>query len=279
MSAARSLAERGGRPAGILTFDPHPRTVLRPAEPLFALASPETKARLVAAAGMRLLVSLTFDAALMATPAEAFVADILVGRLGISGAVVGAGFRYGKARGGDAATLAAAGRRHGFAVQVVDHVLHDGRAVSSSAIRQALADGDVRLAEAMLGRPWTVTAPVAHGDKRGRLLGFPTANMILDPGIRLRHGIYAVRADVAGRRLDGVASFGRRPTFDDGAPRLETFLFDFAGDLYGEEMTVSFVAFLRGEEKFDTVEALVIQMDRDVRAARTALAAPRQEAG
>jgi riboflavin kinase/FMN adenylyltransferase len=145
--------------------------------------------------------------------------------------------------------------------------------VSSTAIREALSEGQLDKATAMLGYPWFVTAKVIHGEKRGRDLGYPTANMRLDPSASLRHGIYAVRAAFNGERYDGVASFGRRPTFDNGAPLLETFLFDFEGDLYGKTLDVAFIGFIRPEAKFDSVEALIRQMDDDSAKAKAALTA------
>jgi riboflavin kinase/FMN adenylyltransferase len=162
---------------------------------------------------------------------------------------------------------------HGVPVIIADPFRLEGEAVSSSAIRAALEKGDVAHAARLLGRDWSVTAAVQHGDKRGRDLGFPTANLHLPPECRLAHGIYAVRATVAGRTHDAIASFGRRPTFDGGIAKLEVMLFDFSGDLYGQEMEVSFVGWIRGEERFASVEALVARMNLDCDAARALLEA------
>jgi len=247
--------------------------VARPDVPHFALCSRIDKARLIARAGMDGLIEISFDKALMALSADAFVDDLLLQRFGARGVVIGGNFRFGRGRAGDPDFLRVKGRARGFEVVVREPVTLDGRVISSTEAREDLQKGDVATAAALLGYWWFVRGVVAHGDKRGRELGFPTANMILDPSCQLAHGIYAVRANVDGRIVDGVASFGRRPTFDDGAPRLETFLFDFSGDLYGKEILVEFIAFLRGEEKFDSIDALVAQMNRDADNARAAIRA------
>ncbi|MGZ5836616.1 MAG: bifunctional riboflavin kinase/FMN adenylyltransferase, partial [Xanthobacteraceae bacterium] len=201
------------------------------------------------------------------------ITRLLIERLGISGAVVGFDFHFGRNRKGDPEFLKAEGARLGFAVDIVEAVHDDKRRFSSGAVRAALADGNVADAAEILGYPWFVSGEVIHGEKRGRDLGFPTANLRLDPGCGLRHGIYAVRADIGGNRYGGVASFGRRPTFDNGAPLLETFLFDFAGDLYGKNIDVAFIGWIRPEEKFTSVDDLVAQMNEDARQAKAMLAA------
>jgi len=272
ITEAKALAASLGRPAGLLSFEPHSRAFMRPDIPFFALTSRQDKADLAARAGLDGMVVLTFDEALRSMSAEEFARDLLKSRLGVSGVVIGQNFRYARTREGDAARLAEDGKRLGFEVHILRGVKAGDALVSSTSIREALKAGEVEQAARLLGHYWFVRAPVAHGDKRGRELGYPTANMILPPSNGLAHGIYAVRARVDGQRLDGVASFGRRPTFDDGAPRLETFLFDFSGDLYGKEMVVEFIARLRGEERFASIEALIAQMDRDSLAARAAIA-------
>jgi riboflavin kinase/FMN adenylyltransferase len=251
---------------------PHPRQFFRPQEPLFALSSLSDKLRLLAATGLDGAVVMTFDATLAATPAEDFIGDILAGRLKIGGAAIGFDFHFGKNRTGSPAYLAEQGARLGFPVEVVPPLEDEGRPVSSGAIRQALTAGRVVEAAELLGYPWFVTAEVIHGDKRGRDLGFPTANMALEPACGLKHGIYAVRTRIDGELRDGVASFGRRPMFDHGAPLLEVFLFDFEGDLYGKVIEVAFISWIRPELKFDTVEVLMRQMDADAAKARDALA-------
>lgn len=276
LAAARAEAERRGVPAVVLTFEPHPRTYFRPAEPVFRLTPLSAKARLLGALGMDGMVVADFDRAFAEMPAEAFIADVLVGKLKLAAAVVGFNFHFGKGRRGSPALLAAAGAAGGFAVNVVSEVsaVHTGAVVSSSVIRNHLTGGDIRAANADLGYRWFVIATVVPGDRRGRDLGFPTANLHLAPDCRLRHGIYAVRLQRAdGSVLDGVASYGRRPTFDNGAPILEVFVLDFVGDLYGEQVAVSFVDWIRPELKFSGIDELVAAMNGDVARARDILAA------
>lgn len=273
IAAARRLGEGLGRPAAVLTFDPHPRAFFQPGSALFRLTPPDLKAEAAGALGAAAVVALPFDAALAALDADAFIDRIILQRLGASGVVTGADFRFGKGRRGDAALLAERAAACGFAFEAVPPVTADGAPVSSTRIRALLAEGDAAAAARLIGRPFRVRGEVAHGDKRGRLLGYPTANLVLDPATGLRHGIYAVRASVDGASHPAVASFGRRPTFDDGAPRLEAHLFDFAGDLYGRTMDVDFVGWIRPELKFDGVEPLIRQMDADSLAARAMLSA------
>ena len=270
---ALALAGELRRPAVALTFEPHPRSFFRPDEPVFRLTPRQQKQALLLQAGLGGVITLPFDAGLAGLTARAFVTDLLVGRLRCAGLVSGHDFHFGKGRGGSPEMLHAFGAETGLPVRIVSPFASGGVPVSSSAIRTALREGDVAAAAKLLGRDWSVTGEVRHGDKRGRLLGYPTANMTLDPACGLKHGIYAVRMTVDGVVRGGVASFGRRPTFDDGAPRLETYLFDFSGDLYGKTVEVSFAGWLRGEEKFESVEALVVQMKADEAGARHLLAA------
>ncbi len=221
------------------------------------------------------MIVLRFDAALASLSPEAFVRDLLVGRLGLAAVVAGYDFHFGKNRLGTPAFLAEAGKRHGLTVEIVERIAADEsgsiEAVSSTATRAALESGDVERAANLLGRPYFVIGEVIHGDKRGAGLGFPTANLRLDPSNRLRHGIYAVTVRIGDKIYGGVASFGRRPTFDNGPPLLEVFLFDFSGDLYGHTIEVDFHRFIRGEEKFASVEELKDAMKRDEAAARAIL--------
>jgi riboflavin kinase / FMN adenylyltransferase len=271
IAAALGRARELHRPAAALTFEPHPRAFFNPGEPLFRLTDEATKLRLLAATGLDGAIVLTFDAVLASLTAEEFVERILVERFAVSGAVIGFNFHFGLNRAGSPEFLAAAGRRRGFAVDVVPRFEDNGRPVASGPIREALAAGRVDEAAEFLGFPWFVSGTVVHGDKRGRELGFPTANLRLDPTCGLRHGIYAVRVGLGGRRYDGVASFGRRPMFDAGVVLLEVFLFDFTGDIYGQSIDVAFIGWLRPEAVFDSVEDLVRQMKDDSRAARQAL--------
>jgi riboflavin kinase/FMN adenylyltransferase len=271
IGAARARAHALGRPAAVLTFEPHPRAFFRPDEPVFRLTDEAAKLRLLAAAGLDGAVVMRFDAALAHLEAWEFVDRILVERYRASGVVVGFDFHFGKGRVGSPEFLEEEGRKRGFAVDIVPAVADGDQRISSGAIRTALAAGDVEEATRLLGFPWFVTGEVVHGDKRGRELGYPTANIRLDPACGLRHGIYAVRVGLGGKRYDGVASFGRRPMFDTGAVLLEIFLFDFSGDLYGRTLDVAFVAWIRHELNFPRVEDLVRRMDEDSRLARVAL--------
>lgn len=268
---AVAMAGTGGK-AAALTFEPHPRSVFRPDQPVFRLTPPAVKTELLGRAGLPLTFVLPFDREIAAIEAEAFVDDLLLGRLGAAGLVCGYDFHFGRGRAGSPEMLQARAGAAGIPVAVVAPYSWAGEPVSSTLIRTALETGDVARAAEFLGRPWFVRGVIAHGDKRGRELGYPTANMHLPRDCRLRYGIYAVRMKIDGVWHDGVASFGSRPTFDDGAPRLETFVFDFAGDLYGKRVDVALVAWLRGEAKFDSLDALIVQMDADSTSARDILA-------
>jgi riboflavin kinase/FMN adenylyltransferase len=277
IAAALQMGQAHGRPALAVTFEPHPRSFFSPNSPQFRLTDETGKLRLLAGTGLAGAVVMTFDKTRAGTTAQDFIHHDLIGRLGISGIAVGYDFHFGKGRVGSPSLLVSEAPRLGIEVDVQAHVDIEERPVSSSAIRMALAEGQIADATAMLGGPWFVTGQVIHGEKRGRELGYPTANIRLDKHCGLKHGIYAVRV---GRgqgkdqvRFDGVASFGRRPTFDNGAPLLEIFLFDFKGDLYGAALDTAFIAFIRDELKFDSVDALVHQMDDDSAKARAALAA------
>ena len=275
LAAAHDEAARRHVPLICLTFEPHPRSVFQPDHPVPRLTPAPMKARLLDAMGFDAVVEYPFDREFAAQSAEAFVQHVLVEKFGAKHVVVGFDFQFGARRLGTPAFLAGAGAMHGFGVTVVE-ALNDaeGGVVSSSRIRSALLAGRVDAAADLLGYRWTIEAPVSAGAQIGRTLGYPTANMAFESDDLLGHGIYAVRFRRAdGTLYDGVASYGRRPTFDNGAALFETYLFDFSGDLYGEIAEVSLFAFLRGEEKFDSVEALVVQMDRDAAEARRVLAA------
>lgn len=270
--AANAMARQRGAKAAAFTFEPHPRSVFKPEQPVFRLTPPAVKAELLGRVGLPLTFVLPFDRDVAAIGAERFVDELLLGKLGAAGLVCGYDFHFGKGRTGSPEMLQARAGAAGVPVAVVPAFAWHGEPVSSTLIRNLLEEGDVARAADFLGRPWFVRGIVAHGDKRGRDLGYPTANLHLARDCRLRHGIYAVRIRIDGLWHDGVASYGRRPTFDDGAPRLETFVFDFSGDLYGRRVDVALVAWLRGEAKFDTLEALIAQMDADSARARDILA-------
>jgi riboflavin kinase/FMN adenylyltransferase len=273
IEAAQRMGRAHGRPAFAVTFEPHPRSYFSPNSPQFRLTDEAGKLRLLAATGLAGAVVMTFDRRRAETSAQDFIHHDLIDRLGISGIAVGYDFHFGKGRVGSPSLLVNEAPRLGIEVDVQAHVDIAERPVSSSAIRMALAEGQIDEATAMLGGPWFITGTVVHGEKRGRDLGYPTANISLDKNCGLKHGIYAVRVGLDGQYIDGVASFGRRPTFDNGAPLLEVFLFDFKGDLYGRSLDVAFIAFLREELKFDGLDALIRQMDEDSRKARECLAA------
>lgn len=269
---ARQVAP--GRPAELvaLTFDPHPRQLFQPDQPLFRLTALEDRSATLAGIGFDAAAVIAFDRAFAGLSAEAFITDILLGALRADAVIVGEDFHFGQGRKGTPALLVAEGARLGFAVRLVGPVRHDdGTIISSTAIREALAAGDIPRANAMLGRPYALSGPVIHGAKRGRELGYRTANLELEPGNRLAYGIYAVTAELDGEALRGVASFGRRPQFDNGPPLLEVHLFDFSREIYGRCLAVAFHARLRGEAKFDSLEALLAQMARDCAGARAIL--------
>lgn len=275
LERALDEARQISAPALVLTFDPHPREVFQPGSQLFRLTPNDMKARLISALGFDAIVELPFNRDFAAQSAEEFVDRILVSGLGIKHVVTGFDFHFGKDRRGGPAFLMASGEAHGFRVSLVDAFRDEGtEVISSSRIRALLEAGDVAQAAGLLGYRYTVAAPVSHGKQLGRTLGYPTANMALPAANGLRHGIYAVRLRRAdGSIHDGVASFGRRPTVDvDGEPLLETFVFDFSGDLYGETCHVSFFGWLRGEEKFDGLDPLLAQIRRDEAEARALLA-------
>ncbi|MGE3230973.1 MAG: bifunctional riboflavin kinase/FAD synthetase [Hyphomicrobium sp.] len=273
IATALAEARRLGRPAGALLFEPHPREYFNPEAPHFHLTPLAEKLAIFEAMRLDAAVVLPFDAKLAARDAEAFIRDILVGALDVAHVVAGYHFFFGRNRGGSAETLRQAGEAQGFGVTVVEPVADRGEPFSSTAIRLALAEGEVREAAAMLGRPWRVRGPVIGGAKRGTGLGFPTANLALPKGTALGHGIFAVRVHLDDRALEGAAYLGTRPTFDDGRPVLEVFLFDFDEDIYGRELEVAFIDKVRDDRKFASAEELIEQMQRDCDKAREILRA------
>jgi riboflavin kinase/FMN adenylyltransferase len=273
LKAARAEADHLGVRCIVLTFEPHPRTYFAPTKPVFRLTPAMLKAALIAALGFDGTLVMAFDGDLAGMEAEDFVTTILLDKLAVRHVVTGYDFHFGHNRRGTPAFLQDSGLLHGFGVTVVAEHGDEGGAVSSSRIRQALCGGDIVHANSLLGWSWSVSGDVIHGDKRGRDLGYPTANMALPRAAALRRGVYAVRfVRATGESHDGVASFGRRPTFDNGRPLLETFVFDFDGDLYGDAALVSFAGWIRPEETFASPQALVARMDRDSTAARRLLA-------
>jgi riboflavin kinase/FMN adenylyltransferase len=277
IARTKALARERGAASAVLTFEPHPADYFAGRPVVFRLTPFALKRLSLQELGLEGAVFLTFDAALAGLTAEEFVEKVLVERLGVGAVVVGWDFHFGKARSGTPDFLARAGARFGFDVEIIEKVeAHEAgrpQVVSSSAIRRALEQGDVSAAARGLGRDYAVVGVVASGQKLGRALGVPTANIALEATNRLAYGVYAVHALVAGRSYGGVASFGVRPTADNGAPLLETHLFDFADDIYGREIEVRFVARIREERKFASLDALKEEMARDIARARAALAA------
>lgn len=271
-----NLARRLNAPLGVVTFEPHPREYFATTAPSFRLMNARSRANRLEKLGVQVLAELPFDWGLSSLSAEAFVRDVLVDGLAISHAVVGADFCFGQGRAGNAETLKAMGAEHGFDVTVAELLEGQSGAVSSTAIRTALTEGRPADAAEMLGHWHRIEGPVLHGEKRGRELGYPTANMDLD-GLHVpKPGVYAVTVEVrdgahAGT-YGGVANLGFRPMFERETPNLESHLFDFKGDLYETNLSVGLVSYLRGEAKFDSLEELIVQMDADSLAARAALA-------
>jgi len=275
IAAAREASLRTGAPLGVVTFEPHPREVFAPGAPPFRLMNAEARAHRLEKLGVDILYEIPFDLGLAGLSPEAFVDDVIVRGLGLSHVVVGADFCFGKARAGTAETLRSMGARRGFGTTVAPLLEFDGLEVSSTRIRDALAQGRPRDAAEMLGHYHRIEGEVIRGDQRGRDLGYPTANMSIAGLHPPRFGVYAVLVDVlsgphVGRHA-GVASLGVRPMFGVNTPNLETHLFDFRGDLYGTHLSVALVEFLRDEAKFDSLEALIAQMDADSAKAREVL--------
>ncbi|WP_375429127.1 bifunctional riboflavin kinase/FAD synthetase [uncultured Sphingomonas sp.] len=270
-AVARARSE--GRPALVATFDPHPRRYFQPDAPPFRLTTLGQRERLFAAAGADAMVVFAFDEALASLDAAAFVGERLVGALAVGGVVTGEDFTFGAKRSGNVGVLRALGEAAGFSVETVGPVLLDGAPVSSSRVREALKGGEPGVAAALLTRPFAIEGVVAHGDKVGRTIGYPTANIDMGKYLRPAYGVYAVRGRIAdGRMLDGAANLGVRPMFDPPKELLEAYFFDFDEDLYGQAVEVELHAFLRGEGKFDGLDAMVAQMDADCALARVLLA-------
>lgn len=258
----------------VLVFEPHPRRYFAPDAPPFRLTSNAQRDALLRAGGIEDIIALEFDRALASLTPEAFVRDILVERLSLAGVVVGADFQFGAKRAGNADSLKRLGAAAGLDVTVVDILADNGaeEKFGSSAVRAAIEAGDMRSAAGMLGREWSVAGVVETGQKRGRTIGFPTANFTLGDIIEPLYGVYATRTRVGATVYASVSNFGRRPTVGAPAPLLETHLFDFDGDLYGAEIEVNFIEFLRPEQKFESFEALKTQIASDCEKARALLA-------
>ncbi|MDP3676615.1 MAG: bifunctional riboflavin kinase/FAD synthetase [Novosphingobium sp.] len=266
-------AKAEGRPGIVATFDPHPVRHFVPDAAPFRLTTLEQREELFAIAGADAMLVFHFDGELAGTTAQDFVRNLLGERIGAAGVVTGEDFTFGKARGGNISVLREEGAKCGIGVRTVGPVIDHGEPVSSSRIREALQRGDCEEAARLMTRPFAIRGAVEHGDKVGRTLGYPTANVPLGTYLRPRYGIYAVTGRLPdGRVLHGAANLGIRPTFDPPKELLESYFFDFAEDLYGQEIEVAFHHFIRAEAKFDSLEALKVQMDADCDEARRVLA-------
>lgn len=274
IAGAKAAAERLGAPLGVVSFDPHPRRWFQPDAAPFGLMTADQMAEALAPLGVDILYLLPFDAEMAGMSDSGFAERVLAQGLGIRHAGVGFDFTFGKGRSGSPEALRAYGERLGFTVSVAERLDDaDGLKLSSSAVREALKAGDMARAAAILGRPFAIRGEVIHGDKRGRTIGVPTANIELNGYMRPAYGVYAVRTRLPdGRVIDGVASLGVRPMYALETPLLEVWLFDFDEEIYGQTVDTQLIAWLRGEEKFDGLEALKVQIDADAKAARAALA-------
>ncbi len=271
IAALRERAEAVGVPAIMLTFEPHPRDVFAPAPFMFRLTHGDAKARLAEALGLDGIIILPFDHAFSQTEAEDFVETILVNQLGVRGVITGSDFHFGRQRRGTPLFLKGEGDRLGFAVETLDLMDEGDEPISSSRIRAALSEGAVAAANRLLGYHWFFDGCVVKGDQRGRELGFPTANTMTPTGFQLAQGVYAVRARLGNRLLDGVAAYGK-PMFDNQRPPFETHLFDFDEDIYGQTIQVALVGHIRGQEVFSGLDELIAAMDRDSKKARALIA-------
>lgn len=272
---ARSEAEKLNAPLGVMTFEPHPRELFSPDAPPFRLTGPAARAHRLEKIGIDILYELTFNPALAALTPEDFVTRVLIDGLGVRHVTVGADFHFGAKRAGTPEVLRDFGGKLGFGVTIAELISEGTEEVSSTAIREALTEGRPRDAAAMLGHWHRIEGPVIRGDQRGRDLGYPTANMSIAGLHQPKFGVYAVLIDVLTGphkgTYKGAASLGIRPQFDGETPNLETYLFDFKGDLYGETLSIALVDYLRPEAKFDSLDALIAQMEADCARARTIL--------
>ncbi len=271
IGAAKANARAGALPVGAMIFEPYPRMYFQPQKPFFRLTPLPRKLQLLSECGLDFTAVIPFDKTLAELPAAEFVRQILVEGFAIKYASVGYNFFFGKGRGGNPGVLAGEGRIRGFGVTVVEAQGDDGDMFSSTRIRELLAEGDVSAAAGMLGSWWRISGVIVGGAGRGTVMGYPTANIRLEEGVTLMHGIYAVNAYLEGQKLQGAAYLGTRPTFDAGLPVLEIFVFDFDGDLYGKTMEIEFIGFIRPDLKFRSMEALAVQIEDDCAKAKDIL--------
>ncbi len=271
LDAAKANAAGGGLPMGAMMFEPYPRKYFQPQKPFFRLTPLPRKLQLLSDYGCDFTAVIPFEKTLAELPAAEFVRQVLLDGFAIRHASVGYNFFFGKGRDGNPSVLAEQGRIHGFGVTVVEAQGNAGDVFSSTRVRELLAEGDVSAAAEMLGSWWRISGLIVGGAGRGTVMGFPTANIRLEEGVILRHGIYAVNAYLEGRKLQGAGYLGTRPTFDAGLPVLEIFLFDFDGDLYGKTMEIEFIGFIREDIKFRSMEALAVQIADDCAKAKDIL--------
>lgn len=271
----KDLAAEHGAPSGAVVFDPHPRRFFRPDDPPFLLSQPDDRDCFIRECGLVHVFRLGFNRELASMSPEAFVQDVLKQRLGLAGVVTGDEFRFGAGRAGDSDVLTKLCRQSGISYRAVTPITAEmvDEKIGSSGVRDALKRGDVKAACQMLARPWQVTGQVEVGQRIGRTIGFPTANIRLGDVIHPRNGVYAVRVKIDGEAQyrQGVANFGRKPTLGDHAPLLETHILDFDGDLYDRRLEIAFIDFLRDERKFDGLDSLKAQITNDRDAARQVL--------
>jgi riboflavin kinase/FMN adenylyltransferase len=268
MELLRERARALGAPAVAVTFEPHPVSVVRPDQAPKRILTPELKEEVLAELGIDYLVIIHFTAEFSRIEPEAFVEQVLVDTLHAAELVLGANFRFGRGRAGDLDALRALGERHGFVVHQIEAASHDGAIISSSRIRRSLAEGDVDEARLMLGRPYFLQGTVIEGDGRGRLMGFPTANVKVDGDVLVGDGVYVTDALVEGERRHGMTHVGRRPTFGLDERMVETHLFDFAREVYGVQARLYFHHRIRGTVAFDSAEALKARLEQDEAEAR-----------
>ncbi len=276
IAEAIACAKAKGAMSAVMVFEPHPREFFQPNEQHFRLTQLNRKLAIFEKLGVGIAFVQQFDQPLAQLSAQEFIERVLVAGLGVAHVVIGYDFYFGAKRGGNPETMAAVGEELGFGVTVVPPVADDGEVFSSSEVRLHLAQGDVKRAAYVLGEHWRVAGKIVGGAKRGAGLGYPTANLPMPKGTTLGHGVYAVRAHVGGIAHDGAAYLGTRPTFDDGMPVLEVFLFDFDRNLYGRDMEVEFIDFIRPDRKFHSPEELIEQMDADVARVRGVLQKSRE---
>ncbi len=273
LEKAREKARKHNKPFGVVTFEPHPRSIFSPADAPFRITPAHTKRRILSEIGVDVCFEIPFTYEFSKLSAQAFVEDLLLGNLGITHAVAGHDFVFGHKRGGNMRLLKDLMKKHHHAVDEIAPVMDTSHVLwSSTRIREHLMAGEPKKAAIVLGRNWEIEGTVLHGEKRGRSLGFPTANLGLGEFLRPRFGVYAVKVAIAGQKHNGVANIGVRPTVDGERESLEVHIFDFAGDIYDQSIRVGFVDFIRAEARFDGLEALKTQIKQDCLVAKGLLA-------